>query len=301
MTYQAPAPQGRGFCRSLDFCRNDRQLGNMTDAVKQLIERQKAVLAALPPFERIWLTFGLYEPLPLNGSAEYVRRLWSNEHQFDAHCVECGRSSTFRSEYYPIQLANSALLSDRSIARVFQCQRDTDHEYQYEFRIHSGKLIKIGQFPSLADIGSAEIQRFKPVLKGGLYGDLNRASGLFTHGVGAGALVYLRRIFERIIADERDAARADGIALEGFETLRLTEKIDALKERLPKSIHAHKRAYSLLSAGIHDLSEDQCRALFPVLKAVIVLILDEHLRAKEQQRAEAELSAALLAAESSLV
>lgn len=273
----------------------------MTDAVKKLADQQRAALEALPPFEHIWLSFGLYEPLALNRTGEYIRRLWTYEHQFDAHCVDCGRSSTFRSDANPVPIANHAMIADRAFNRVFECQRDTDHKYQYEFRVRAGRLIKIGQYPSLADIGSAEINRFKPVLKDGLYGDLNRAFGLFSHGVGAGSLVYLRRIFERIIADERDAARAEGIELEGFEGLRLGEKIDALKDRLPKSIHAHKRAYSLLSAGIHELSEDQCRALFPVLKAVIVLILDEHLRAKEQERAEAELTAALAAAESSLV
>lgn len=276
----------------------------MNPTPMELIEKQRELrrlaIEKLPSVEALMTTVGLYEPIYLNNLHEYVERVWLAPAQFDTHCIWCGQTSTFKSASRGGGYTKVLLMQDRAFNRMFECQRDNDHTYQFEFKVIDGRLIKIGQYPSVADIGSADIARFKPVLKGGLYGDLGRAVGLFSHGIGAGALVYLRRIFEKIILDERDAARVDGMPLDGFDKLHLSEKIEALGNRLPKSIHSHKRAYSLLSAGIHELSEDQCRALFPILKAVIILILDEHLRMKEQARAEKELADALVAAEASL-
>ena len=111
--------------------------------------------------------------------------------------------------------------------------------------------------------------------------------------MGIGSFAYLRRVFEKLISEEREAARADGEALEEFETLRLDEKIEALKHRLPLALLKHKAVYKVLSAGLHDLDEDVCLRHFPVMKAVILTILEDHLAAKNKNIAEAALEAAL--------
>jgi hypothetical protein len=62
---------------------------------------------------------------------------------------------------------------------------------------------------------------------------------------------------------------------------------------LPPALVKHQAAYSVLSVGIHDLDEQTCLKYFPVLKAVIILILEDHLQAKKKKAAEEELNRAL--------
>jgi len=51
--------------------------------------------------------------------------------------------------------------------------------------------------------------------------------------------------------------------------------------------------YSILSAGLHELTEEECLSDFAILKQSIVLILDEDRRRKEAERIENELAAAI--------
>lgn len=101
-------------------------------------------------------------------------------------------------------------------------------------------IFKIGQFPSLATIASAGTKRFRKVLDKSFLNDLNRAIGLFAHGVGAGSFVYLRRIFEHLLIETAKAARSDGNVLEGFEGLHMDEKIKALGTYLRKRCDPHR-------------------------------------------------------------
>tara|TARA_Y100000815_G_scaffold119339_1_gene107605 strand:+ start:1882 stop:2193 length:312 start_codon:yes stop_codon:yes gene_type:complete len=75
----------------------------------------------------------------------------------------------------------------------------------------------------------------------------------------------------------------------GFDSMRMNEKISALSSTLPAALVKNRAAYGILSKGIHELSEDDCRAFFPVVKAAIVQILEQELRAKEEAKAEAQL------------
>ena len=60
--------------------------------------------------------------------------------------------------------------------------------------------MKIGQYPSLADIANDESRTYRSVLDETDGAELHRVIGLAAHGVGVGSFVYLRRILERLIA-----------------------------------------------------------------------------------------------------
>ena len=123
--------------------------------------------------------------------------------------------------------------------------------------------------------------------------DLNMAIGLFAHGVGAGAFVYLRRIFEHLLSEAAAMARASGDLHDGFEAKRMNEKIKALASHLPPEGVEVAKTYSVLSAAIHSLSEAQCLSLFPIMRASIEMILDAYLAAQERARHQQELKRAL--------
>jgi hypothetical protein len=131
--------------------------------------------------------------------------------------------------------------------------------------------------------------------------ELKRATGLAAHGVGIGSFVYLRRIFERMISEAGQRAHhANGLDLAVFKTLRMEDKLAAVKGFVPDWMVEHRKLYSILSVGVHELTEADCKASFPVVKNAIVVLLEQHAelirrekRAKEAAAALMELQAAL--------
>jgi len=252
---------------------------------------------SLPERKKLLLEEGLYRPFDLMGDWSYVQGfLVGPPLQFDTYCIHCKQQSTFREVRSPSGSGsgmsvpeNKIYLGQRIFSLTFKCQRDTKHSYMYFLQVYREAIQKIGQTPSMADIASAEIERFRSVIDQVYLRELKTAIGLFSHGVGIGSFVYLRRIFEKLISDERDAARREGETLEGFEGLRLEDKIAALKNRLPPALVRHKSAYGVLSAGIHELKEETCLRYFPVLRAVIELTLEDHLSQKMKKDAATAL------------
>ena len=144
-------------------------------------------------------------------------------------------------------------------------------------------IQKVGQYPSVADLHSAKIKRYRKVLSPEDYRELNRAVGLAAHRVGIGAFVYLRRIFERLIEEAHQIARHDSAWDEDlFLRSRMPEKIAFLASHLPSFLVENKSLYSILSKGLHDLSEDECLQFFSVTQLGIELILEERITTKEK-------------------
>jgi hypothetical protein len=196
----------------------------------------------------------------------------------------------------------SAFLTNRLITLEFYCVRAPRHKLVFVFRLHDIRQVesqhstfetlgdlrnknrvtatvevtKIGQYPSLADLATYEKNKYRKILKGDDYREFNRAIGLSAHGVGIGAFVYLRRIFERLIGEAHQQAQTEqGWDETAYSQGKMDEKIDLLKNLLPPFLVEHKRFYGILSKGIHELSEEACLHAFPVVKLGIELILDE--------------------------
>lgn len=53
------------------------------------------------------------------------------------------------------------------------------------------------------------------------------------------------------------------------------QRIASLKEELPERVVQNSEVFSVLSLGIHELSEVECTKFFPVLKAVIFQMLEQ--------------------------
>ncbi len=74
----------------------------------------------------------------------------------------------------------------------------------------------------------------------------------------------------------------------------MTERIGMVGDALPPILVENKAAlYNVLSKGVHELSDDECRAHFPLMKTMIELILDQKLAAQEKEKAEREARAEL--------
>jgi hypothetical protein len=240
--------------------------------------------------EELCMQVGLYDPKKLDSCERTVATLRFDRFHFDAPCIWCGRDSTFHSTHQPYR-PNDIIADARKrgvFTRSVQCARD-EHAYSYYFLVTSSSIQKIGQFPSIQDITVSNIKRYSGVLGGADFSELNRATGLFSHGIGIGSFVYLRRIFERMIYAHYKTLEDEGRPVEGFISLRMGDKIGALAAVLPSGLVKNKAVYGILSKGIHELDEETCLAAFPVVRAAIIQILEQDLEARNKAKAEQEL------------
>jgi hypothetical protein len=191
-----------------------------------------------------------------------------------------GRSRKPKKE----EIFNSYL--NRRYVLTYRCTRNREHTILFDLIVTNEKIIKIGQFPSVADLVLPEIAKYKSVL-GKLYSEFSKAIGLFAHGIGIGSFVYLRRIIEKLIFDKYEQFSDElGVPANEFNRLKFDEKIELLNNHLPAILVRNKNVYGIVSKGIHELSEDECRSMFPYIRTGIELILDDLLAEKE--RAEKE-------------
>ena len=128
--------------------------------------------------------------------------------------------------------------------------------------------MKIGQYPSIADMTFPELDAYKHVISKQDRKELGTAIGLFASGIGAGSYVYLRRILERLIYQAKATA---GDSIDG-----------------------------ILSKGIHELSEEECKKYFPVVKECIYQILGMWESERRKKADEDALSKALSSISSSI-
>jgi hypothetical protein len=178
--------------------------------------------------------------------------------------------------------------------RIFQCSRKDEHYIVFYFIVEENKIIKVGQYPSVADLTLGTIKKYNKVLTKEKFKELSKAIGLSAHGIGIGSFVYLRRIFEDLIEEAHiKAMQLSGWDEERYNKGRVDEKISMVQQYLPDFLVKNRLIYGILSKGIHELNEEECIGMFPIVKTGIELILDEKLAEREQQKKIKEAEAAL--------
>lgn len=187
----------------------------------------------------------------------------------------------------------------RVLVFQFVCSMNERHHLDYIVLTTDNSMMKIGQYPSIADMTFPELDAYKHVISKEDRKELGTAIGLFANGVGAGSYVYLRRILERLVYQAKETA-GDAVNDKEFEEARVVERIKMLEGYLPDILTKNTTVYGIQSKGIHELSEEECRKYFPVVKECIYQILGmwESLRKKRDD--EAALNKALNAITASI-
>lgn len=262
-----------------------------------------------------YLNTSLYEIIEFTRSEyEALYNIIYSDEILDSFCVECGRKSTFQPEHNHPGYQNRSLpfeslkgapkvanqgskeqeimstgLIDLVIIKYFTCARVRKHNLTFISRLASSngtsrELIKIGQFPSIADIAVGGLDKYKKILGQEKSSEFYKAIGLYAHGVGIGSFPYLRRIFEDLIEEAHDIAKTSHTLDETEYPTRMEDKILSLQEFLPSFLVTNRSMYSILSKGIHELTEDECLSHFELMKEGIEAILDEKLRKEEEEK-----------------
>ncbi len=221
---------------------------------------------------------------------------------FDLHCVYCKMLTPWTISEGGARRPETAhrYNLDKPTPQITiyhaTCQR-IQHHYTFVIHQDANRIMKIGQMPSMGELAFSELKTIDKGLASQDRSELGRALGLFSHDAPAGAFVYLRRVFERMI--DRAHARhetATGVAVVDFKKLRMDQRIAAIRDQLPDDVVENRAVFKLLSLGLHELSDDQCKTLFPVTKAVIFQMLAEEERQRAAETSKAATKAALNAA-----
>jgi hypothetical protein len=260
---------------------NHKKTTNMIQSIRQL-----------PNLEEFYINTSLYTKFSVtDADKDFVFDLLYNTGTIDCFCPDCNEISVFKGDdnrpiqshqfgSFPIDKKDWKTTIEKStftVRKVFSCSRVNEHKIAFYILIKNGILQKIGQDPSIADLNSFGISKFKKILGNELYSEFNRAIGLYSHGVGVGSFVYLRRIIENFMikpAYEKAKLQPDWNDDE-YQRLRVKEKIQILKDYLPKYLIENSSLYSIVSKGIHELSENDCNEYFPVLRECLEYVLTE--------------------------
>ena len=259
-----------------------------------------------------WLAnAGLYQPFKFKPfQADLLANLiQANGIRVDCYCPSCKEMSTFRhfptekllppdsitsrvgTSYNRIELFLGKVLGDVT----FYCARNNAHTLRIilwltKLKPEDGyQVSKIGQLPSKLDLVSADIRKYSKLApEDGR--ELHSAAICASSGFHIAAFVYLRRVFERRLEVAHEAAKDDSDWDESAydkKQLRMEDRISALRNHLPAFLVENRKIYSLLSKGIHELTEEDCLEAYATIEVGITLILDEEI---ERQSREAKLA-----------
>jgi hypothetical protein len=181
-------------------------------------------------------------------------------------------------------------MDDKVRTFILKCSLDSTHNTTLIFLYIEPNIMKIGQYPSIADLHSMN-NKYSKVLPKNFSQELSKAVGLNSHGIGIGAFVYLRRIFEYLIDKAKTEAKIKPeFDDEAFRNARMDDKVTILKDYLPPFLVNNKMIYSILSKGIHELDEDECKEYFETIRKSIEYILKQELDRQDEKKHEEEIS-----------
>lgn len=264
-------------------------------------------------FEELLVDKGLYDGVDISiEDLDEMQKLLSeslfNKYNINCFCVKCSEMRTFESVDKKVfeEHGFTILLDDpvttrgrtskneetfkqylnRRYSLSFRCTRDHNHTLLFDLLITNDQIIKIGQYPSFADVSIGDIYKYKSVLEKKFH-EYKKSLGLFSHGIGIGSFVYLRRIIESLVFEKYDEVKNDlDITHDDFMKSDFKEKLEILKDYLPSVLVQNKSFYGIVSKGIHELSEEECLSMYPYIKVGIELILDDIITEKERSKKE---------------
>jgi hypothetical protein len=235
-----------------------------------------------PTPQEFFLNVGLYQSIEILDDSE-ARNLLSYRGALDTYCTGCRTQSTFISR--DVIQNQIGIQSNTFITRKFTCSRNDSHVLYFAVYISDKTLTKVGQYPSFADLIGDNYKQYRKVIGDNRTKELKKAVGLFAHGVGIGSFVYLRRTFEYLVEVAHiQAKERAGWDEETYLRSRMDKKIELLRDLLPQTLVESRNLYSILSKGIHELSEEECLQYFPIMKSGIELIVEERLYELEMQK-----------------
>lgn len=246
----------------------------------------------------------LYKKIEVANNTKNYKFFPNANLKIELYCNECKKRRIYtfmNSKHAFINMAPGS--SPNNVKDEFQkldffriiAQADCGHQLIADFRvIDDSHIEKIGQYPSIYDMNEEINNKQFLKLLSKEYADYYKtACSLYSFNSCIGALTYLRRIFEKLLIDVfSDNKDEISIEFDEYKKLRMEDKIKKIKNYLPDIMQEHgfNTIYTKISDGIHNLTEEECYSIFPVLKQGIEEILIERLEKQDKEKRKKELS-----------
>lgn len=255
--------------------------------------------------------FPLYKKIFVDENIPTYKFFPYNDLRVEGYCNKCKCRRIFsfeNSDLAYIDIPSPVSNSDKNSVKTmlnnidyftFRAMADCGHKLIICFwKIDENTIMKIGQNPSIYDMDeSINNKSFLKLLDDEDKKYYKTACSLYSFDTCIGAIIYLRRIFEKLLIDTfKDNKEKINISKGEFYNKRVDEKVKVLKAYLPVILHEQgfNNIYIKISNGIHNLSENECHAIFPVLKDAIEEILIEKVQLKEKEKRVSKISKELL-------
>jgi len=262
-----------------------------------------------PSYKEIKLTIDQFKEL----------EKYNGEFNIELFCFKCSKEKTFKSYYdmerflsisdwkkrnmhlhlnLPKSITPSSVASSRNkisyeyfpydsnfVTIKFKC---TQCEQEYFFALllkeHSKEefpIMKVGQYPSLGQLSTIEVEKYKNELKKYFY-EFKSSLNCYSQGYGIAAFIYLRRILEHLIETKYESMENKNSENKFIDKLKKVEKKEDI---IPDELKSVKnQIYSILSKGVHEYSEEECMELYDCVKLIVEMILDTELEKRNKQK-----------------
>lgn len=243
-------------------------------------------------------TYPLYKKISIDGNLPCYKVFPYNDIRIEGYCNKCKCKRIFCFENSSMAYVNfAAPNSHQDLVKdilkqidyfTLRAQADCGHKLIMCFwKIDTNTLIKIGQNPSIYDMDeNINNKKFLSLLDDEDRDYYKKACSLYSFNSCIGSMVYLRRIFEKLLIDTFNVNKEKiEIDENEFKRKRVEDKVEMLKPYLPIILYEQgfNIIYKKISDGIHNLSEDECQVIFPILKDAIEEILIEKIQTKEKE------------------
>lgn len=220
------------------------------------------------------------------------------DQRVELYCTECERNRVFAADKSIIDYPNHRsphfphrIIDKPSLFKTFRCSQHEEHKRLYSFLVSGEEIIKVAEYPSKYDSVKNTFNSYKKILNKEQITELAKASQLESYGYPIAAMLYYRRIFEYIILQTFKESDIDGkITEDDFRSKRMEDKVDYIKDHLPEYFTENSHMYGVLSKGIHELQENECKEYLPVIKTIIYYSLDEAVDKKNKELRKIEVS-----------
>lgn len=243
------------------------------------------------------LKLAIHQPFEItSGAQSVVKSILTYAGTLDMYCPACAKMSTFKgdistetenisqSEKFAANGFNvsSSFWLHTVFSKQLSCTR-AGHAATFYFHIDDGKLFKVGQYPSLADITFGDFSEYLPILGEEKINEFNLAATLAANGAGLGALVYLKRVLNYLL--DMTVQRAE-VEQSKYQSVTIAAKVLLLADFLPASFKQHADVFSVLDQDDARLTNEQSLSATSIFSAMIVMLADENV--SELQRAANE-------------
>lgn len=239
-------------------------------------------------------TLILTAPLFRTFSSDLIIPPANDGKKIDAYCLICKKETTLEligDSHIPqhfhgnIDLLNAPSYENKEF--IYICKRCDLIALKVLLNYYDETIVKYGQMPSPADFFTKKSKEFKSILGVDRYKEYNTAILLNSQGYNIGSFAYLRRIFEYLIERAHKNAQKEANWDENNYKIASTDKkIMLLRKYLPFKLVQNKDIYKFLSAGIHNESESECKAIYDVLLKGIDIIIEEKVEMNHKEKRE---------------